>query len=160
MNYYTLKGCNANNFFKINLHPDRYYDWDDVKKRAELRIDEERDDKVKNDIEGNICNFQEIIDGRRRREKIIRELFKKKNIKFIENSYVTRNHIMYNRKTSNEVVRIMYRMKILFEHCDIINKWEENKVEEEKQFYTFEEKDNFYEKIYNEFVEENPRFKL
>jgi len=40
------------------------------------------------------------------------------------------------------------------------NKWEENKVEEEKQFYTFEEKDNFYEKIYNEFVEENPRFKL
>lgn len=160
MNYYTLKGSNANKFFQLSLNPDNYYEWDDVKKRAELQLSEVLDDKERDEIESNISSFQEIIDGRRRREKILRNLFEEKNINFLPHSYLVRNHIMYNRKCSNTIVRYMYMMKILFEKCDILNKWEDFKVKQKNQLYSFEEKDNFYEKTYKEFIQKNPKFRL
>jgi len=160
MNYYTLKGDNANKFFKLNLNPDLYYDWDDVKKRAELQMTEEKDDKSRDEIEGNLSFFQEIIDGRHRREKILRNEFKKKNINFIPHSYYVRNYIMYNKNTSKYVFEKMYMMKILFEECDIKNKWEDHKILASKQIYSFEEKDNYYYEKYKEFIKDNPRFKI
>lgn len=152
MNYYTVKGCNANKFFKLDLHPDLYYDWDDVKKRADGRMKDEYDDKERDEIEGNVSNFQEVIDGRRRRENVLKEELKKKNIKFIPHSYVIRNYIMYNRRKFKEVVDIMKQMNILFEKCDIVNKWEKHKVSEGKQIYSFDEKDEYYKKTYLEYL--------
>ena len=34
MNYYTLKGANANKFFKLNLKDESYFDWEYVKNKA------------------------------------------------------------------------------------------------------------------------------
>jgi len=160
MNYYTLKGSNANNFFKIDLHPDKYYDWDDVKKRAVANMEDIIDDKDRDEIESNVTLFQEIIDGRRRREKKIKDKFKQKDIKFIPHSYYTRNYIMYNRNDFDDVVKKMYIMKVLFENCDILNKWEDYKVKTNKQIYSFEEKDKFYKDTYDKFIIKNPRFML
>ena len=67
---------------------------------------------------------------------------------------------MYGKKTTADVVRIMYMMKILFEKCNILNRWEEYKVEKGNQVYSFKEKDDFYKKTYDEFIKKNPKFKL
>lgn len=159
MNYYTLKGSNANNFFKLSLDNDKYYDWDYVKRIAEEKMIS-LDDKECDEIEGNITSFQEIIDQRKRREKIIKNEFNKNKIKFIPHSYIVRNHIMYGKKTTENVVKMMYMMKILFEKCEILDRWEDYKIRNGNQIYTFEEKDKFYKDTYNEFINNNPKFKL
>jgi len=150
MNYYTIKGYNANKFYHLNLNPDLYYDWEDVKKRAEQSMLDINDDKIRDEIESNISQFQEIIDARHRREKSLKHEFNKKNIKFILHSYLTRNFIMYGRKKLSDVVSIMHRMKILFEKCDISNQWEKYKILSGRQIYSFEEKDEYFKKIYLE----------
>jgi len=158
MNYYSLSGKNSNKFFRLNLQENKYYDWELVKKMA---IEKNFvDPKEKDIVNENINNFQKIIDERRRREKNIKELLLKHNINFIGHSYVIRRHIMYNKGSTQNVIHIMNMMKILFERCDIMNKWEEYKIKENNQIYTFEEKDRFYKKIYDNFIRKNPRFKL
>ena len=81
MNYYTLKGKNANIFFRLDLDRDKYFDWDYVKNHAEEKM-LELNDKDRDEIESNISTFQEIIDQRKRREKILINEFNKKNIKY------------------------------------------------------------------------------
>ena len=159
MNYYTLKGKNANIFFRLDLDRDKYFDWDYVKNHAEEKM-LELNDKDRDEIESNISTFQEIIDQRKRREKILINEFNKKNIKYIKHSYIVRNHIMYGKKTAEKVVKIMYIMKILFEKCDILNRWEEYKIKTNNQIYTFEEKDKYYMDTYKEFIKQNPKFRL
>jgi len=160
MNYYTLKGVNANKFFKLNLKDESYFDWEYVKNKAVEIMNNINDDKERDEIESNISSFQEIIDARKRREKSLKNEFDKKNIKFINHSYIVRNHIMYGKKTTADVVRIMYMMKILFEKCNILNRWEEHKVKIGNQVYSFKEKDDFYKKTYDEFIKKNPKLKL
>ena len=62
----------------------------------------------------------------------------------------------YWPQSHNDVVQKMYMMKILFEDCDIINKWEKYKVKKSQQIYTFDEKEKFYEDIYKEYMKSHP----
>jgi len=159
MDFYTLKGRNANKFFSLELEPSKYYNWAEVKELAKKKRDELYSKTDEDQMTENIERFQEIIDARKRRELKIRSRFNDYKIQFIPNSFYVRNHIMYGKKTTEEVLRKMYMMKILFENCDIKNKWEKNKVTKGQQIYTFEEKDLFYETTYTEFMRENPRLK-
>jgi len=159
MDFYTLKGKNANNFFKLSLNPNKYYRWSDVKEMGINRVKEFFTDVEKEEIIKNIFSFQEIIDARKRREVGLRAKFNDYKIKFIPESYLIRNYIMYGRKKEREVLKEMYKMKILFEKCDITNQWEKYKVDTKQQLYTFEEKDKFYDDTYNKYVKLNPRYK-
>jgi hypothetical protein len=151
MDFYTLKGENANKFFKLNLNPGKYYSWDDV--RLLLDLD---DSEVKSSCEF----FDGIIMNRKFREAIIKDKLQKYNIKYIPHSYLIRNYVMYGRKTVDYIVKNLYMMKILHEQCDILNKWESYKIRMEQNVYSFEEKDKFYEDSYNEFVSNNPKYKF
>ena len=159
MNYYTLSGKNANHFFRLDLLENKYFDWEYVKSLAEDKMIELMD-KDRDEIESNISTFQEIIDQRKRREKNLINEFNKKNIKFIKHSYIVKNHIMYGRKTTENVVKIMYMMKILFEKCNILDRWEEYKIKNREQIYTYEEKDRFYRQTYKDFIKRNSEFRL
>lgn len=156
MNYYTVSGVNINKFFNLGFNERKYYDWDEVRGK----VLEMEGGYGWDELEKNLVNFQEVIDGRKRRERQLKSEFDKYGIKFIPHSYLIRNYVMYGRRTQKEVVRRMYMMKILYEKCDILDKWEKNKVEKWQQVYTFEEKDKFYEDYYKEFVKNNPRYKF
>jgi len=156
MNYYTVSGVNINKFFNLGFNERKYYDWDEVRGK----VLEMEGGYGWDELEKNLVNFQEVIDGRKRRERQLKSEFDKYGIKFIPHSYLIRNYVMYGRRTKKEVVRRMYMMKILYEKCDILDKWEKNKVEKGQQVYTFEEKDKFYEDYYKEFVKNNPRYKF
>ncbi len=160
MNYYTLSGKNANKHFGLNLVENRYYDWDYVKNLAEDIYKNEYELSKRDEFHKNILNFQEIIDGRKRREKEIKDNFQKRKINFLPQSYMIRNYIMYNKKKYKDVEKKMYMMKILFENCDILNKWENHKINSGCQVYSFEEKDKFYEDTFNNYVKKNPKFRL
>lgn len=155
MNYYTISGINANKHFGLNLIEQKYYDWDEIKRMAEDIYNNEFDFEKRDFYHKNILNFQEIIDGRKRREKNIKEHLNKKKIKFIPHSYLIRNYIMYNKNNIKFIEKNLYMMKILFEKCDIINKWEEYKINCGCQVYSFQEKDKFYEEIFNNFIKNN-----
>jgi len=155
MDFYTIKGSNANKFFKLKLSSSKYYKWSEVVELAN-QIYETLPQNEKEEYKKSIKNYQNIIDGRVQRELQLRARFNDYKIKFIPHSYFIRNYIMYNRGSINDVVQKMYMMKILFEDCDIINKWEKYKVKKSQQIYTFDEKEKFYEDIYKEYMKSHP----
>ena len=152
MDYYTLSGKNVNKFFKLNKMEDRYYRWDDIFILARVKLETEKDEGCKEELRSAITIFNGIIDNRKTRENKLKIEFNKYGIKFIPHSYIVRNYIMYGRNKLKDVVKIMYMMKILFEKYDIIDKWEKYKIDEMRQVYTFEEKDNFYKNEYDKLV--------
>lgn len=156
INYYTVSGRNANIYFDLNLNVYSYYSWDEIKLLGENKFNEYRNngDNVQADkYHKNLSTFQWVIDSRKKRESDVRREMKNRDIKFIPHSYLVRNYIMYGIGKLDDVVSKMYMMKILFEKCDIVNKWEKYKIDNGQQIYTYDEKDSFYEKQYINYLE-------
>ena len=134
IDFYTVKGAIINQYFNMGLDDDVYYRWDSVVEKVE-------DSEKKK-------SFDDVMKWRGEREKCLRRELEHLGIPFREHSYKVRHYIMYGRDLLNNVVQEMVKMNYLFEKCDIKMKWEEYKVEQGKQIYTFNEKDRFYEKEY------------
>ena len=134
IDFYTVKGEVINRYFGVGLDDDKYYRWEDVVGKVE-------DSEKKK-------SFDDVMKWRGEREKCLRRELERLGVPFMAHSYKVRHYVMYGRGLLNHVVREMVKMNYLFEKCDIRRKWEEYKVERGKQIYTFEEKDQFYEKEY------------
>ena len=134
IDFYTVKGEIINQHFKLGLDDDAYYRWDAV-------VDKVEDNEKKK-------SFDDVMKWRGEREKYLRRELERLGVPFRTHSYKVRHYVMYGRGLLNHVVREMVKMNYLFEKCDIQRKWEEYKVTRGKQIYTFEEKDQFYEREY------------
>jgi len=157
IDYYTVKGINANKHLKLNLIETKFYNWSDIKDLIKDRLEDETDTEIIKIVRNNAALFEDIVSKRRKRENEVKRAFKEKNIDFIPHSFLVRNYIMYGRRDLNYIVDTMYRMKILFENCDIKKQWEQHKINGNKQIYTFQDKDNFYETIFTDYVKANPK---
>ncbi len=134
IDFYTVKGEILNRYFQLGLDDDVYYRWENVVGKVE-------DNEKKQ-------NFDDVMKWRGEREKCLRRELERLGVPFLTHSYKVRHYVMYGRGLLNYVVREMVKMHYLFEKCDIRRKWEEYKVTQGKQIYTFEEKDRFYEREY------------
>jgi hypothetical protein len=141
IDFYTVKGGIINRYFQVGLDDDTYYQWNDIAGKVEdsIRCEEDKEKKK---------SFDDVMKWRGEREKCLRRELERLSVPFLAHSYKVRHYVMYGRGLLNHVVREMVKMHYLFEKCDIRRKWEEYKVERGKQIYTFEEKDQFYEKEY------------
>ena len=141
IDFYTVKGGIINKYFQVGLDDDTYYQWNDIAGKVEdsIRCEEDKEKKK---------SFDDVMKWRGEREKCLRRELERLGVPFMAHSYKVRHYVMYGRGLLNHVVREMVKMNYLFEKCDIRRKWEEYKVERGKQIYTFEEKDQFYEKEY------------
>ena len=129
-----MKGEIINRHFGLGLEDDTYYRWDAV-------VDKVEDNEKKR-------SFDDVMKWRGEREKYLKRELERLGVPFRTHSYKVRHYVMYGRGLLNHVVREMVKMNYLFEKCDIRRKWEEYKVTRGKQIYTFEEKDQFYEREY------------
>ena len=134
IDFYTVKGEIINRHFGLGLEDDTYYRWDAV-------VDKVEDNEKKR-------SFDDVMKWRGEREKYLKRELERLGVPFRTHSYKVRHYVMYGRGLLNHVVREMVKMNYLFEKCDIRRKWEEYKVTRGKQIYTFEEKDQFYEREY------------
>ena len=134
IDFYTVKGEVINRYFGVGLDDDKYYRWEDVVGKVE-------DSEKKK-------SFDDVMKWRGEREKCLRRELERLGVPFLAHSYKVRHYVMYGRDLLNNVIRDIVKMHYLFERCDIRRKWEEYKVTRGKQIYTFEEKDQFYEKEY------------
>ena len=134
IDFYTVKGEIINRHFGLGLDDDTYYRWDAV-------VDKVEDNEKKR-------SFDDVMKWRGEREKYLKRELERLGVPFRTHSYKVRHYVMYGRGLLNHVVREMVKMNYLFEKCDIRRKWEEYKVTRGKQIYTFEEKDQFYEREY------------
>jgi hypothetical protein len=148
IDFYTVKGANINRYFEVGLDEDIYYRWDAVVEKVEDSIGCEEDKAKKLELEEKKKSFDDVMKWRGEREKRLRRELERMSVPFLAHSYKVRHYVMYGRGLLNQVVRDIVKMHYLFEKCDIKKKWEEYKVERGKQIYTFEEKDQFYEKEY------------
>ena len=141
IDFYTVKGGIINRYFQVGLDDDTYYQWNEIEGKVEdsIRCEEDKEKKK---------SFDDVMKWRGEREKCLRRELERLGVPFLAHSYKVRHYVMYGRGLLNHVVREMVKMHYLFEKCDIRRKWEEYKVERGKQIYTFEEKDQFYEKEY------------
>ena len=141
IDFYTVKGGIINKYFQVGLDDDTYYQWNDIAGKVEdsIRCEEDKEKKK---------SFDDVMKWRGEREKCLRRELERLSVPFLTHSYKVRHYVMYGRGLLNHVVREIVKMHYLFEKCDIRRKWEEYKVERGKQIYTFEEKDQFYEKEY------------
>ena len=141
IDFYTVKGGIINRYFQVGLDDDTYYQWNEIEGKVEdsIRCEEDKEKKK---------SFDDVMKWRGEREKCLRRELERLSVPFLAHSYKVRHYVMYGRGLLNHVVREMVKMHYLFEKCDIRRKWEEYKVERGKQIYTFEEKDQFYEKEY------------
>jgi len=153
IDFFSVKGSNVNKKFNLNKVDNFYYNWEDVKKEV---IEKFENDESKME---EVDKFDLVIVGRKSRLERLKRKLEERNIKLIEHSYLVRNYVMYARKSLDEVVRTLYMMKILFEKCDIKVKWERYKCEKGKQIYSFEEKDKFYEAMYEKYIDLTPSAK-
>jgi len=143
IDFYTVKGEILNRHFQLGLDDNKYYRWDNVVDKVEVN------EKKK--------SFDDVMKWRGEREKCLRRELERLGVPFLAYSYKVRHYIMYGRGLLNHVVREMVKMHYLFEKCDIRTKWEEYKVTRGKQIYTFEEKDQFYEKEYRNAMSNSTR---
>lgn len=148
IDFYTVKGEIINRYFQVGLDEDIYYRWDAVVEKVEDSIGCEEDKAKKLELEEKKKSFEDVMKWRGEREKRLRRELEHMSVPFLVHSYKVRHYVMYGRGLLNQVVRDIVKMHYLFEKCDIKRKWEEYKVERGKQIYTFEEKDQFYEKEY------------
>ena len=157
IDFYTISHVNANKYYFLNKPPGYYNYYDIVDESHEVYNDDEEKKMLINQSQ---LEFDLIMNSRLRREKEIRSQFTKYNIKFIPHSFIIRNYIMYNKYPKEYVLSMIYRMKILFEYCNIKDKWEEYKSKVGNKFFTMETKDNFYNFMYKEFTENNPQYNV
>jgi hypothetical protein len=148
IDFYTVKGGIINQYFKVGLDDDTYYRWENVVEKVEDSIECEEDKAKKAELEEKKKNFDDVMKWRGEREKCLRRELERLSVPFLAHSYKVRHYVMYGRGLLNQVVREIVKMHYLFEKCDIKTKWEEYKVTRGKQIYTFDEKDQFYEKEY------------
>ena len=148
IDFYTVKGEILNRYFKLNLDDDKYYRWDTVVGEVDLKIEGENDRLKKEEFEEKKRSFDDVMKWRGEREKCLKRELECLGVPFRAHSYKVRHYVMFGRDLLNHVVREMVKMHYLFEKCDIMRKWEEYKVTRDKQIYTFEEKDQFYEREY------------
>jgi len=151
IDFFSVRGRDVNRIFGLNLLESSYYNWDEVK----LRVNEMEggvDEKKRGEME----RFDLVMVGRRSRLERVKGRLEEREIKFLPHSYLLRQYVMYGRGALDDVVRVLYRMKILFERCDIRAKWEGYKVSNGSQMYSFEEKDKFYEGEYNKYIDLHP----
>jgi len=111
MDYYTISGKNANLHFGLKLQ-DGYYNYQDVLSKINYFNHVEKVNRLLN-----------MMEERKIREDYLRGEFERLGIRFQERSYLVRRHIMYNNFSPRFVVGKMYQMKILFENCQIKEKW-------------------------------------
>ena len=149
IDFYSFKGKNVNSHLGLNVVDNQYYSWEEVKQLYD-QLPEERRESLKQEI----VKMEMIVDGRKIREFMLKTELKKKEVELIKHSYLVRNFVMYSRGNLQEIVNKMTMMKTLFEKCNIKEKWENHKVGG-KSIYTFEEKDKFYEKVYEEYCANN-----
>lgn len=146
--YYTISGKNANLHFGLNL-PEGYYNYNNILSNINYFQHQEKVDKL-----------LEIMEGRKSREKYLKEEFERLGINFQNNSYLVRRHIMYNNYSPRFVVGKMYQMKILFEHCNIKEKWERYKLDHVGRIFLMEEKDDFYNDYYLNYLADHPELRM
>jgi len=148
IDFYTVKGEIINQYFKVGLDDDTYYRWDAVVEKVSDYIDSEDDDAKKAELLEKKKSFDDVMKWRGEREKYLRRELERLDVLFMAHSYKVRHYVMYGRGLLNHVVQEIVKMHYLFEKCDIRMKWEEYKVARGKQIYTFDEKDQFYEREY------------
>ena len=149
INFFSVKGSNVNRIFNLGLSDNMYYSWDEIKEKVK------DNEQFKTIVE----NFDLVIVGRRSRLERLKKRLEERGIAFIPHSYLVRNYVMYGRKSCEEVVKTLYMMKVLFEKCNIRQKWEKYKMDNGQQIYSYDEKDQFYETEYNKYVDVNPSMK-
>jgi hypothetical protein len=148
IDFYTVKGIVINKYFQLGLDDDKYYRWDNLVDKVNDFIDTEEDKIKKADLKQKKWSFDDVMRWREEREKCLRRELEKMGVPFLEHSYKVRHYVMYGRGLLNHIVQEMVKMNYLFEKCDIRRKWEDYKVFQGKQIYTFEEKDLFYDNEY------------
>jgi hypothetical protein len=148
IDYYTISGKNANTHFGLDLK-DGYYNYNDVLCKINYFNHQE-----------NANNLLVIMEERKAREKVLREEFERLGIKFQERSYLVRRHIMYNDFSPRFVIGKMYQMKVLFENCQIKDKWEAYKLEHQGRIFSMDEKDKYYDDYYKNYLEEHPELRM
>ena len=155
IDYYTISHRNAKIFYDLDK-PQGYYNYYDV--LAEAREVHNDNEEVLKKINENQLAFESIMNDRKSREDKLRDEFEKHNIEFIRHSYLVRNHIMYGKFYPNYVVSTMYKMKLLFENCNIKQAWEKYKIDAGKKFYSSQEKDHFYNEVYDNYIALHPEY--
>jgi len=148
MDYYTISGKNANLHFGLELQ-DGYYNYLDVLSMINYFNHVEKVNRLLN-----------IMEERKLREDYLRGEFERLGVRFQERSYLVRRHIMYNDFSPKFVVGKMYQMKVLFENCQIKDKWEEYKLEHVGRIFSMKEKDDFYNYYYVNYLAEHPELRM
>ena len=155
IDFYTISHRNAKIYYNLDK-PNGYYNYFDV--LAEAKEVHKDNEEVLKKIEENQLAFDSIMNQRKSRENNLRKQFEAQNIEFIKHSFLVRNHVMYGKNDWKFVVETMYKMKVLFEYCNIKETWEQYKISEGRTFYSPLEKDNFYQSIYEDYLQKNPHY--